>query len=310
VVGVVRRARAFAPGHVTGIFRPSTSARDPRGRGSVGAGVALELGVHAVAQFRPGGPARFRLTSDLGRPLRISEEAGRRLIGDVKGKVTVHLTHDLPVGQGFGTSAAGATATALAVARVVGRSRGEAIEVSHLADFFGGGGLGGVAAILGGGLEVRTRPGIPPWGRIVHRPFLRPFLVGVVGKPIPSPRVLSDPRAAERIVKASEGLDRLGFRPSIESFFELSERFTDLAGLAPASVHTVVLALRRRGAWAAQAMFGRSFFALPRTPSARRAVVHWLERQGIRGVEVRASRTGARIVPTSADSPEGGAFFG
>jgi len=260
--------------------------------------VVLELGVHAIAEARTGGRTRFRLTSDLGGPLPISEEAGRRLLGDVKGTVTVRLTHDLPVGQGFGTSAAGATATALAVARVVGRSRGDAVEVAHLADLFGGGGLGGVAAILGGGLEVRVRPGIPPWGGVVHRSFLPSLLVGVVGDAIPSPRILSNPRAIQRLRKAAEGLDRLGSRPSVEAFFELSERFTDRAGLAPASVRTALRALRRRGAWAAQAMFGRSFFALPRSSTARRTVVRWLERARLPVVELRASRTGARILPT------------
>jgi pantoate kinase len=296
-----RTVHAFAPGHVTGVFTPAQAFRDPRGRGSVGAGVVLELGVHALAEFQPHGPTRFRLTSDLGRTLNISEDAARRLRGDTKGSLTVHLTHELPVGQGFGTSAAGATATALAVARVLGRSRARAIEVAHLADLFGGGGLGGVAAILGGGLEVRVRPGIPPWGRIVHRPFRPSLLVGVVGDPIPSPRVLSDPRAVRRIQSAAGGLDRLGSEPSIESFFELSERFTDRAGLAPAPVRTAVRALRRRGAWAAQAMFGRSFFALPRTPAARRNVVDWLGERGIPTVELRASRRGAQSVSHSTD---------
>jgi pantoate kinase len=262
--------------------------------------VVLELGVHAFAELQMGGPARFRISSDLGRPLKISGEAGRRLFGETNGTVTVHLLHDLPVGQGFGTSAAGATATALAVAQVVGRPRRHAVEVAHLADLFGGGGLGGVAAILGGGFEVRVRPGIPPWGRVVHRPFRPPLLVGVVGSAIPSPRILSNPRVVERIRQAAEGLEPLGSRPTVESFFESSERFTDRAGLAAASVRSVIRALRRRGAWAAQAMFGRSFFALPRTPAARTAVVRWLERARLPAVELRASRTGARILPSAA----------
>ena len=260
--------------------------------------MVLEVGVHAVAELRTGGRSRIRLTSDLGRPLEISQEAGHRLVGGAQGTVTVHLTHDLPVGQGFGTSAAGATATALAVARVVGRSRSDAVEVAHLSDLFGGGGLGGVAAILGGGLEVRVRPGIPPWGRVIHRLFRPSLLVGVVGEAIPSSRILSNPRAIQRLQEAAEGLDRLGSRPSVEAFFELSERFTDRAGLASPSVRAVVRALRRRGAWAAQAMFGQSFFALPRTPTARRAVMPWLERARLPVVELHASRSGARILPS------------
>jgi pantoate kinase len=215
----------------------------------------------------------------------------------LRGSVTVRLTHELPVGQGFGTSAAGALATALTVGALAGRSRAEAVQAAHLADLYGGGGLGGVSSILGGGLEVRLRPGIPPLGRIVHRPFRPAFLVGVVGRPIPSPSILGDPRALRRIVNASVGWERLGRHPTVEQFFRLSERFTDRAGLSSPTVRRVVRALRRRGAWAGQAMFGESFFALPRTPSARSDCLEWLRVEGVHAVEVRAAGTGARQLP-------------
>jgi len=291
--GEGRQAVAFAPSHVTGIFAPSLTARDPRGRGSVGAGIVLELGVRATARYRVGGRARVCLTSDLGRRLEISEEVAKRLLGAGPGRLDIHLTHDLPVGQGFGSSAAGATATALAAARLFGRPRLEAVQVAHLADLFGGGGLGGVAAVLGGGLEVRVRPGIPPFGQVIHRPFPEALLVGVVGGPLPSPAILSSPRVLTRIHHAARGLDRLGPRPTTAEFFALSERFTDRVGLAPLPLRDVIRALRRRGAWAAQAMFGRSFFARPRSPPARREVLRWLTEHRIRAVELRAANRGA-----------------
>ena len=290
-----RRAVAFAPSHVTGLFSPTKEARDPRGRGSVGAGVVLELGVRATGEFLPGARTRFRLTSDIGRRLEISEDAGRRLLGHRAGHLHVHLTHDLPIGQGFGSSAAGATATALVTARLLGISRDHAVEVAHLCDLFGGGGLGGVAAILGGGWEVRVRPGIPPYGRIVHRPFPDPLLVGVVGGSLPSPSILSSPRLLGRIRKAAEGLEELGTRSTPEEFLSLSERFTDRVGFASSDLRTVLSALRRRGARAAQAMFGRSFFAVAPTPSVRRAILDWLEARGVRAVEIRAARRGAHL---------------
>lgn len=293
-----RLAGAFAPGHVTGVFRPVVTDRDPRARGSVGAGIVLELGVRAEARFSPGPRARIRVVGDGPGPWPISEEVARRMAGRMPGTVTVRLTHELPVGQGFGTSAAGALATALAVGALTGRPRTDAVEVAHLADLFGGGGLGGVAAILGGGLEVRWRPGIPPFGRVVHRPFPSAFLVGVVGRPIPSPSVLGDPRAVRRITRASLGWERLGPRPTVERFCRLSERFTDRAGLSSPAVTRVVRALRRRGAWAGQAMFGESFFALPRTASARAECLEWLRREGVRAVELRAAVSGAhRVLP-------------
>jgi pantoate kinase len=213
------------------------------------------------------------------------------------GSVTVRLSHDLPIGQGFGTSAAGGLATALAVGALAGRSRAEAVQTAHLADLFGGGGLGGVSSILGGGLEVRLRPGIPPLGRIVHRPFRPALFVGVVGRPIPSPSVLGDRKALRRIERASTGWERLREDPTPARFFRLSERFTDRAGLSSLKVRRVVGALRRRGAWAGQAMFGESFFAWPRTPAARAECLDWLRSEGVHAVEVHAADVGARLGP-------------
>jgi pantoate kinase len=293
------RARAFAPAHVTGVFAPAVEARDPRGRGSTGAGIVLELGVRAFAEFRPGHRRVLRLVSDLDRPLPISLDVARRLGPSGPGTLTVRLTHQLPVGQGFGMSAAGAAATALAVGALTLHSRREALEVAHLADLFGGGGLGGVASIQGGGgLELRTRGGLPPWGRTLHRPFSGGVLVGIVGGPLPSPHLLRNPRFLRQVVSASAGLEELLRRPDADRFFDLSEQFTDRLGLAPPPLSRVLKALRRRDAWAAQAMFGRSFFARPKGPTARDATLRWLQAAGIPTVELSAATRGARVVRT------------
>jgi pantoate kinase len=295
------RARAFAPAHVTGIFRPALGARDPRARGSLGAGVVLEVGVHAEAEFVPGVHRRLRLTSEANGALPISTEVAERLFPPGNGTLSVRLVHDLPIGQGFGLSAAGATATALAVGTLFRRPRSTAIETAHLADLFGGGGLGGVASVAGGGgLEFRTRAGIPPRGRVVHQPLGGRVLVGLVGGPMPSPRVLRDEAALGRIERASDPLDDLLRHPGAERFFAASERFTDRAGLAPASLTRVVRALRRRGAYAGQAMFGRSFFARPRSPAARTEVLEWLRRARVPALELRAAGQGARMVRTAS----------
>ena len=292
-------ARAFAPGHVTGIFRPEMTCRDPRGRGSVGAGIVLELGAVAEARFVPGGRTTTKVVGDGPGPWPISGEVARRLAPS-RGGLTVRLMHDLPVGQGFGMSAAGALATALAVRALTGVSKSRAVEVAHLAELFGGGGLGGVAAILGGGLEVRTRAGVPPLGRVAHRAFAPRMLVGIVGRPIPSPSVLGDRRALARIAAASRGWERT-IDGAPEVFLGLAERFTDRAGLASPAVRAVVRGLRRRGAWAAQAMFGESFFAVPRSPPARAECLDWLRHERIRAVEIGAARTGAHLQPRRPD---------
>jgi pantoate kinase len=298
------RACAFAPGHVTGLFAPSEAARDPRARGSVGAGVVLEAGVFATAVYAPSGPRRLRVGGDAGARYPISTDVARRLFSARNGTLSVRLTHQLPVGQGFGTSAAGAAATALAVGALFDRSREDALAVAHLADLFGGGGLGGVASIAGGGgVEFRVRAGLPPWGRVVRRPLRGSLLVGTVGPPLPTRAILRDASARARIALAAEELPELLRQPDAEAFFERSERFTDRARFAPPSLVRALRALRARGAWAAQAMFGRSFFARPRDPAGRRRVVAWLEASGLPAIEVRAARSGARTVAGGPPPP-------
>jgi pantoate kinase len=289
----VRCGRAFAPAHVSGIFVPRVEARDPRRRGSVGAGLVLSAGVAASALWRPARRPSVRLATDRPGRFPISEEVARRLGAARPGALTVHLRHDLPIGQGFGSSAAGALATGLAVAEALEIPRRRAVEVAHLADLFGGGGLGGVAAILGGGLEVRVRPGVPPFGRVVRRTVDRPLLVGTIGPPIRSPGVLRDPDRLARFAAAAPLFDRLAAHPTWEAFWSVSERFTGAVRLAPPRLDDVLRGLRRRGARAAQAMFGRSFFAAPPPGDRGADLVRWLRRERVTVRTLRVARRGA-----------------
>lgn len=292
----VHRGRAFAPAHVSGIFVPRVEARDPRRRGSIGAGLVLTAGVTATVAWRPSRRSSVLLSADRPGEFPISSDVARRLAGARPGSLEVHLAHDLPIGQGFGSSAAGALATALATAEALAVPRRKAVETAHLADLFGGGGLGGVAAILGGGLEVRVRPGVPPFGRVVRTPVDRALLVGTVGPPIRSAGVLRDPGRLARFAAGAPILQRLGADPTWDAFWSASERFTLAVRLAPPRLDHVLRGLRRRGARAAQAMFGRSFFAAPPGDERDREVVRWLRRGGVRLRELRVARSGARVL--------------
>jgi pantoate kinase len=290
-------AWAFAPGHVTGIFSPELGARDPRGRGSVGAGLVLEAGVLASAEWRAGPRPSLQLQSDVIQPLPISEDVARRLLSHRPGQLRLRLRHELPIGQGFGMSAAGALATALAVASVTGASHRRAVETAHLADLYGGGGLGGVSAILAGGMEVRHRPGIPPWGHVRHYPTSGTVFVVVAGLAMPSPTLLGDPRFLRRVERAaSPGLARLRAHASFSSFLREAERFTDGLRLGPPQVLRRVHVLRSPDTPVAQAMFGRSLFAVPRTSGARELFIARLTQLGLRAAEVPLARRGARTL--------------
>lgn len=290
-----RTGRAFAPGHVTGIFSPELGARDPRARGSVGAGLVLQAGVFASAEWHASARSSVQIRSDVTQPLPISLDVARRLLARRPGRLRITLRHELPIGQGFGTSAAGALATALAVAAATGDSRQRAVEVAHLADLFGGGGLGGVASILAGGLEVRETPGVPPWGRVRHYPAAGTVFVAIGGTAIPSPALLGNSRFLKRVEDAARpGLSRLRQRPSLPDFLLEAEGFTDALRLGPPSLLRQVHKLRTKDTRVAQAMFGRSLFAMPLSGPARTALISTLTRLGLRAAEVPLARAGAR----------------
>jgi pantoate kinase len=284
----------FAPAHVTGLFVPRLSARDPRARGSIGAGLVLDVGVNAFARWFPVAGRRVVVRADTRRPLPITEAVVRQLSDSKGGRLEIELVHQLPIGQGFGMSAAGALAAALATGAALGLPRQQCIEVAHLADLLHAGGLGGVAAILGGGLEMRRSPGVPPWGDVQHRTADVCAFVGAMGAPLPSKALLTRTGFLDRVRSTgTPGLRRLFQRPSLERFLEESTIFGEALGLAPDRLRDFFVDVRAADVACIQAMFGRSFLAIPRSPEAREHLVKALERRCWPAIEVRTARRGA-----------------
>ena len=113
----LRTARAFVPGHITGLFRIHDTHSDPLRRGSRGAGFSISAGtlttVTANEHQEPGITTIYngqKIDALVTRTVveKLSEAYGVAL--------SVEVTHqsDLPIGVGFGASGAGALGTALA----------------------------------------------------------------------------------------------------------------------------------------------------------------------------------------------------
>ena len=230
----------------------------------MGAGLVLDRGVDVVAAWAPAGPRGVSMESHPRASLRISREVARRLALPFGGTITVKARHGLPIGQGLGMSAAGAVATALAVGSVLRVPSRKAWETAHLAELTLRGGLGGVAAIRGGGLEWRRTAGLPPRGEVVHRRVAAEVFVRRLGPPIDTREALENRRLGPRIrVAGREAIRRFARRPSLATFADCAERFTDALGLGSPAMRTEIDRLRGEGWWAAQAMFGNLVFAIP-----------------------------------------------
>jgi len=165
--GFVMRGRARVGGHVTLIFSIQDESLNLLEQGSRGAGLSLDRGVIIEARGQSGTGA---LTLEGDAP---SSELHHLVLEELKnlepafGQYDWNLNHEgeLPASQGFGLSAAGAISCALALQRAlnideeVARSR--SIHVAHRVERRLSGGLGDVAALHAGGVELRLEPGCP-----------------------------------------------------------------------------------------------------------------------------------------------------
>ena len=150
----------FIPAHITGFFSIENND-DPLKNGSCGAGFLLDRGV----ETRLKDSSEFKTNVNQGSDIVINEVLKYFNIED-----SFEITQDiqLPIGAGFGTSAASALSLSLALNEFFdcGYSQIECGQIAHEVEVALGGGLGDVIGQTGSGLVLRTQPGAPGVGEI------------------------------------------------------------------------------------------------------------------------------------------------
>lgn len=167
---------AHVGGHVTLIFSIHDDSENLLEQGSRGAGLSLNHGIQITASASPGSGE----VSVTGAPT--NQTIHQSVIKELHTFIPEVMTYDwiihqqtkLPISQGFGLSAAGAISCALAIQRALGipekYARTHAIHVAHRIERQLSGGLGDVAALYAGGVELRIEPGCPPLGNDLGGP--------------------------------------------------------------------------------------------------------------------------------------------
>ena len=249
---------AFCPGHITCFFHP-VRTDDVRTTGSRGAGIRLSLGAHVTVEERT--DPRIEIVMD-GSP---SDAKVTRYVLDelCPGRgFDVTIENDLPVGQGFGMSAAGAIAVAMCLCRIADRDLDDAYLAAHKAEVAGSGGLGDVAAIQCAGKQpVRLVPGVAPFGKVVDTGVdLGDLTLAVTGKKLNTGTVINDPEMQRRMNEiGSRMVDDYHAQPSAERLFAFSREFSSSMGLESDDVKNALDKLCGKG-MAGMCMLGHSIF--------------------------------------------------
>lgn len=259
-------ATAFAPGHISAFFEPVFNPQSLDRTGSRGAGLCLTLGATSTVTLTPAPQQDLTITLN-GKTVKatVTRLTCRHLLGDHPAEVTVRTESTLPVSQGFGMSAAGAYSAALALARLLGRPQTDALQAAHYAEVQMKTGLGDVIASTIGGIEIRRQPGLPPWGMLEHIPGQADVILCVVGDPIKTKNILTDPIKTAKIAAVGRRCTRqLLTHPSLENLFRQGQKFATETGLANEVVQAAVDAAAPYGL-ASMCMLGNSIFAIGNT---------------------------------------------
>ncbi len=224
----------FVPGHITGFFTIENHEVSLK-NGSLGVGFLLSKGVRTTIT-----PAD-ELTIDVNQA---DDTVINEVLGIFEVETSFKITQDiqLPVGAGFGTSAASALSLSLALNDFLhlGYSQELCGQIAHKAEVNLSAGLGDVIAQTGHGLVLRTQPGAPGIGEIKsfeHDVFIAWKTFG----PIDTAEVIQD--SHHKKVISDVGLKYIELfekDPTLENFLDFSNRFSQETNLMSDDVKNLV----------------------------------------------------------------------
>ena len=224
----------FVPGHITGFFTIEDHDITLK-KGSCGAGFLMSRGVRTTISDSD------ELEIDVNQgDSTVIDEVLKIMEIDTDFKVTQDI--QLPIGAGFGTSAASALSLTLALNEFLdlGYSTELCGQIAHMAEVNLGAGLGDVIAQTGYGLVLRVEPGAPGIGKIKsfeHDVFIAWKTFGG----IETSSIIRNPHRHQVISDA--GLKYLEYfeeKPSLKNFLDFSNRFSNETKLMSDEVKNLV----------------------------------------------------------------------
>ena len=266
----MRDAEAFSPAHITGLFQILDRSKNLLKVGSKGAGVSVTLGVTTSVRVESSATTscRILINGERSDTALVSKQVLNCFLSMVEGSHRILVEHRVavPIGQGFGSSGAGALSLALALneAFKLNLPRLEAAQIAHVAEVKCKTGLGTVIGETFGGLEIRLKPGAPGVGEIRRIPISHDYVVVCLySKPISTKRILTSGLYRQRVNEVGGKLTaELAKHPTPAKFMGLSRKFAEHLGLISNRLRPILDETDKAGITFSMAMLGESLFAL------------------------------------------------
>jgi pantoate kinase len=313
-----RSASAFSPAGISSFFEicdrnpDGTRIEDPSRIGARGGGFGLQRGVTTVVRAKQSKNTRIRsyINSEITEA-KTSKTVAEELLKRLNDKFDVEIKHqvEVPIGSGFGTSAAGAFSCGLALAKAleIPVTYNEVGIIAHNADVICGTGLGTVEGLAVGGLVLVIEPGAPGIGVTDQIP-ISPDMRIVAGsfQPIKKETVLLSEDKRTIINKfGRETMKKILQKPNIENFMRSCRDFAVEIGLMSKRVKDLIEDADKEGILGAtQNMLGEAVHAAAYEEDLESVIPVFKRHLPDRSIVVsKIDFQGARLLPLSETEP-------
>jgi pantoate kinase len=308
----LKTAKAFSPSGISSFFEICDST--PNGSpisdlekvGARGGGFGLEKGTNTEVTISSAETNHIRVFINRKETpeAETTKLVAQMLLEKVDKAYDVIVVHkvDVPIGAGFGSSAAGALTTALALSKTLELSMtyNQLGKLAHVAEVKCKTGLGTVGPLMLGGCVLTLEPGAPGIALLDRIPISKDHVVvaGVFG-PTPTKEVLSSSEKRGQVNKyGRKTLEDILSEPSLENFLACCLSFAEKTSFLTPRLRGLVKLAKKAGViGAAQNMVGEAIHAVTTSENVENVVDAFkqaLPKEKI--IVARVDTQGARLV--------------
>ena len=272
-----KRATAFSPAGISSFFEicdrtpEGKLIADPEYVGARGGGFSPDKGVstEVIVAEAEESQVQVIINGENCPEAATTKSVVEMLTSRVSESYAITVIHqvDVPIGAGFGSSAAGALGAALALSQALGLNftYNQLGRIAHVAEVKCKTGLGTVGPLLFGGCGLTLEPGAPGIARLDRIPVSSDHRL-VVGtfRPYPTKELLSSQESRVNInAWGRKALKRILADPSLENFLGACKEFAVGTGFVTDRVQKLMTLAEKAGAvGAAQNMLGEAVHAV------------------------------------------------